>query len=1504
MDNNIITQLPIPPKGINLELLVEGSEIGCTYYRRIPFNNPPTIAYAPEIMRIFNKVLQLNPEEVQLKYGEAIKTVIQDLSITKGKSFVFDLTMYLNYIRSKFSVTKFTTIANNFEFNINKELKSNLGYSNILVYVLDDQLVRSKINLRKSLIFNVLFALRNNKINLIPFDKVIIYNAEGGSFHLIVDTGTPLPENAYANALMIIKNILSNKIVIDDEEAAQSVRNKKALDMKDIRANLQPNPESKELNTNTGILDKIKSVFSKGKPEDAPQDPKDPQKPNFDQLANANKTMANIQNPTIFNTPVPDSKPSEPSIYDNAIIDRGDNLEEKPIVKKVKIPVAKRDPIKKSEDEDAELKDISKSDIEDAIKEIAKNTKSFLANYNIKQDTIESRLDAYTRAKPKKAVEAVDAVETDDKDAQIKLAQEALVGSKELKTVLKELRPGEIPDLTPNLIEQEETSKVLGYEKEESFDKVNDSNLIHSMMKNNIGMALARRHGYKERIVHDLTRSASTRLSEIGYKVAKVYYSDSSSKDTEMYPSDFDIINIKCLTPTRKTVTLKFRVPQIKEDRYVISGGLKWFFPSILATLPIFIVRKNQSQIKTNYSSISFNYGIFNKQEDVRCFVGGFKIPLTLLYGLILGIEGVLQHYNIQYQVVDMKLRGKLCFPLANEKWLAVDFDKNRVDQRCILTGLRLACKKYLFKSLSSVQDVYMAIKAYTGAAKSEYILSQTIKYLIDVQTEKVLASNNLPTTLKEIIPYCAELAMSGRTSDKLSIENVYLKTTDIIVDAVERGVAQGVSNFKRKHMYDPDKEVSVDQSFVTKFFRDKGALQQLQEQNPIEEVSNYAAVRIAGPGGLPNPDAIMPRDRAVRNSHFGNLDPTDTSEGDPGSRIFLSLGHMYDQNQNGFMPMAISAKNTQIMGPALSCTPYVDADDQARGIMAANQARQTVPVVSSESPIVSTGAETLIPAMCSSTFAKKADEDGVVTYVDNNVIIVQGKSGKSQCIDIRPSRLISGSGKNAALTFTPLVKPGDKVDKFKILASNQYVKPTLTQGVNALTAYMSYMGYNYEDGFVISESFANRLTSIHHDQTEITLLDNDQIEIFPKIGDKFEKGDTILRVKKSIVGDMALSDDYEIIAPDKCEITGVKFFPNGNLNQIMNLIDYTDQYYAQTNKMIANAGGKRLFDKKYLLENAGKFTDHNEVFKGNKVIIESISYMPARLGDKLTNRHGGKGVITKILPDELMPHTESGKVIDVIYHSLCVVGRMNVGQLHECASGKLMNDATNMLKDMVDKGASRPQIEKFIIDLYSNLDNTDSKTYSTGIARNLKSMDDRDFQNYVTDSIKNKLKLIVPPFQGDTVDQVVNTANKMGLKLAEKLYLPELGPNVKTKYPVALGILYFQRLEQIAGIKSHARNVGRYIKTTMNPTRGKARAGGQKMGEMDSWCMLSYGSEGKDVLREMYAVSADNQNVKSQVLSDIIRNGKADISEDVELSGSGEYFNAVCTAMGIDTSA
>ena len=683
-------------------------------------------------------------------------------------------------------------------------------------------------------------------------------------------------------------------------------------------------------------------------------------------------------------------------------------------------------------------------------------------NFSINTNVLVSRIDALTRANPQVAADAVDSVNSNDTQKQIDIAQAAVSNSKVLKNVMKTIKPGDIPELTPDIEKQENTVKELGYDKDESIDYVNDNKLVDTLIKNNISMAIARRHKYQDKIVNDIFRSVSGRLSDIGYKVQKVWFTQSLGADTEMYKSDFDIVNIKCITTARKTVTLKFRVPAIHEDRYVVSGGLKWFFPTIMATLPIFIVKKHHSQIRTNYSSISFFYGIFNKQEDVRCFVGGVKIPLALLFSLILGVEGVLRYYNINHMMSDKKIRGKSCYPLDGGQWLVCDFDNTNVHHRVIETGLRLMFRKHNFKNTTSTQECFECLKAYTGAAKSEYVLRQCIKYIVDVQTEGVLKSNQLPYVLKDIIPFCADKAISGQVSDKLSIENVYLRTTDIITTAIEKGIDQGISNFKRKHLYDPNKEISVDSGFVTKFFRDQGALQQLQEQNPIEEVSNYAAVRIAGPGGLPNVDAIMPRDRAVRISHFGNLDPSDTSEGDPGTRIFLSLGHLYDAEQHGFMPMEVNPKNTQIMGPALSCTPYVDADDQARAIMAANQARQTVPIEGSEVPIVGTGAEAVIPAMCSSTFSKKSNASGIVQYVDDKVIIVKGDDNRPEIIDIRPKCLISGSGKNAALEYTPMVKPGDRFNKFQILASNQFIKPTLTQGINALTCYMSYMGYNY----------------------------------------------------------------------------------------------------------------------------------------------------------------------------------------------------------------------------------------------------------------------------------------------------------------------------------------------------------------------------------------------------------------------------------------------------------
>lgn len=1495
------TNLTIPRKGYAIHLLVEGAPIGATYFERLPLNMPPLYAYQPKALRVFNKLLITKTEEVKKNY-KAINVYPVLSQLSNNKTFVYDITPYMMYMKSKLESLRYVEIASNFMSNTVNSMNS-LGDEHILLYIIDSSILGQKISMKSMYLFNILYKLRKMQYMSVPYSKIILYSVSRNQFRLIYDKSQDR-KNTFQMCFKFITDAINTRII--DEEAEEE--KKKTVSMSDLRMslqNLQPKPEIDPVQK-PGIFSKVKNFFGVGNTQQK-QVPTNFNTGNDSYRMNIPTTnmqtrvvMPNIT--TSRYTMVKKDESPKPVIKQDAIIDRGSKQDSNNhIVKKIIMPVAKKDPIKKANDNALKLKSIDKSDIDAAVKEISRSASALMNNFNINSTVLASRLDALTRANPQVAADAVDSVNSDDKQKQMDIAQAAVANTKILHNIMKIIKPGDTPELTPDIEKQETVVRELGYDKDEDIDYVNDNKLVDSLIKNNISMAIARRHKYQDKIVNDIFRSVSGRLSEIGYKVQKVWFTQSLGAETEMYKSDFDIVNIKCITTSRKTVTLKFRVPAIHEDRYVVSGGLKWFFPTIMATLPIFIVKKHHAQIRTNYSSISFFYGIFNKQEDVRCFVGGVKIPLALLFSLILGVEGVLRYYNINHMMSEKKLRGKTCYQLADDQWLVCDFDKTNVHHRVIETGLRLMFKKHKFKNLTSTQEAFECLKSYTGAAKSEYVLRQCIKYIVDVQTEGVLKSNQLPYVLKDIIPFCADKAISGEVSDKLSIDNVYLRTTDIITTAIEKGVDQGISNFKRKHLYDPSKEISVDSGFVTKFFRDQGALQQLQEQNPIEEVSNYAAVRIAGPGGLPNVDAIMPRDRAVRISHFGNLDPSDTSEGDPGTRIFLSLGHLYDSEQHGFMPMEVNPKNTQIMGPALSCTPYVDADDQARAIMAANQARQTVPIENSEVPIIGTGAEAVIPAMCSSTFSKKSNAPGVVTYVDDKVIIVKGDDNRQEIIDIRPKCLISGSGKNAALEYTPMVKAGDRVNKFQILASNQFIKPTLTQGINALTCYMSYMGYNYEDGFIVSESFAKKVTSLHDDKLEVTLLPNDQIEVFPKIGQIFKEGDTILRVKKSIVGDMALSDDYEIIAPNDCKVVGTEFFPNDDPNQIMDLINHTEQYYAQTDSMIAKAGGKKFFDKKAILNNVGKYTDHGEAFKGNKVIIELVSYMPAKLGDKLTNRHGGKGVITKILPDKLMPHMEDGTPIEVIYPNLCVIGRMNVGQLHELAASKLMMKATQILEELYKKNAGRTAIENFIIDLYQTMDGTDNKMYSSKIAQNLRSMNSSEFDKYVKDSISSKLKLLVAPFQGDSIDQILTARDKFGVKFAEYLTIPELGPNARTQYPVACGIMYFQRLEQIAELKSHARNVGRVVKTTLNPTRGKARAGGQRMGEMDSWCLLSYGKEGKEIIRQMFATSADNLDVKRQVISDIVKNGSADISSEVKLSGAGEYFNAVITGMGID---
>ena len=404
----------------------------------------------------------------------------------------------------------------------------------------------------------------------------------------------------------------------------------------------------------------------------------------------------------------------------------------------------------------------------------------------------------------------------------------------------------------------------------------------------------------------------------------------------------------------------------------------------------------------------------------------------------------------------------------------------------------------------------------------------------------------------------------------------------------------------------------------------EQGVLQLLQYQNPVEEISAYASARIVGPGGLPNADAVQPKDRGLRSSHFGNFDPTDTSEGDPGTRLYLTSGHFYDTNVNSFLKMENSDSNKNIFGPAASLTPFGDKDDQARLNMASNQARQAVPILSSEPPMVGTGYESNVASLCSGTFTKKAKSNGKVEYVDKNVIIVTYDDGKKESLDIRPTNLISGSGLDSALTYEVGVKVGDKVTKDQMLATNQFIKPVLSQGVNAKTCYLSYMGYNYEDGLIISQSLADKMTSVHYDSIESSIYVNDIMDVFPQIGQEFNTGETVFKLKKHVIAGASLADTYEVTAPSKLKVFDIEVYPVDK-DSLKHITSQIEENYRESNDALRSHGLKPVFDTERIVKYTGKWEEDGEKLKYSKVVIKMLRYMNMSLGDKASNRHAAK---------------------------------------------------------------------------------------------------------------------------------------------------------------------------------------------------------------------------------------------------------------------------------------
>ena len=526
-----------------------------------------------------------------------------------------------------------------------------------------------------------------------------------------------------------------------------------------------------------------------------------------------------------------------------------------------------------------------------------------------------------------------------------------------------------------------------------------------------------------------------------------------------------------------------------------------------------------------------------------------------------------------------------------------------------------------------------------------------------------------------------------------------------------------------------------------------------------------------------------------------------------------------------------------QMTSVATSLIPFLEHDDANRALMGSNMQRQAVPLLRPNAPLVGTGIEHRIAVDSGEVLV--AQNAGVVDYVDGQTIIIEREDGEYDEYLIPKFQRSNQSG---CMNHKPLVRKGDQVFKGDVLADGPSCdKAELSLGQNLMVAYMPWEGYNYEDAIIVSERVVaeDLLTSIHIAEYEIdardTKLGPEEItREIPNISEDMISdldSDGIIRVGAEVfpgdvlVGKVTPKGETELTAEERLlrAIFGEKArevrdtslkVPHGAGGRVINVV------------RSSRANGDEL---------APGVNELVRVFVAQKRKIQQ--------GDKLSGRHGNKGVISRVLPVEDMPYLADGTPIDVILNPLGVPSRMNVGQLLENHLGwaalwgwsdeedsdEIVEGPIHVATPVFD-GATEEEISDVILKANRNLVNINKKKYGEH-------------------------------FRMDMIPQLSRTG---------KTWLYDGRTGERFREPITCGQTYILKLGHLVDDKIHARSTGPYSLITQQPLGGKAQFGGQRFGEMEVWALYSYGAS--NVLQEILTIKSDDTSGRVKAYEAIVK--------------------------------
>ncbi len=490
-----------------------------------------------------------------------------------------------------------------------------------------------------------------------------------------------------------------------------------------------------------------------------------------------------------------------------------------------------------------------------------------------------------------------------------------------------------------------------------------------------------------------------------------------------------------------------------------------------------------------------------------------------------------------------------------------------------------------------------------------------------------------------------------------------------------------------------------------------------------------------------------------------------------------------------------------QIFSIATGLIPFLAHDDANRALMGSNMQRQAVPCVKADPPLVGTGMETR--AAEDSGQVVLAEEDGKIIEIDASKVVVQTGSKKH----VYPLSSFLRSNTSSTFHHTPRVQKGDKVAKGQLLADNSSTRDgDLALGQNLLVAFLSWGGANYEDAIILSERVLkdDRFTSVYIEEFTMDVRET-------KLGDEITTPD-IPNVGEEKLKDLDSEGVVRIGAEVRPgDILVGKISPKGEIDltpeeRLLHAI-FGDKArdVKDTSLRVPNGKGGRVIGVKLFSRENGDRLESGVI---KRIHVEVAQLRRIQVGDKLAGRHGNKGVISKVLPEEDMPHLEDGTPVDIILNPLGVASRMNIGQILETHLGLA--------------------------------------AHTLGY------------------------RAVCPSLAGPTENEIKDELEKAGFPRSGKVSLFDGRSGEQFDQDVMVGYIYMLKLHHMVEDKIHMRSIGSYSLITQQPLGGKAQGGGQRFGEMEVWALEGYGAA--YMLQEMITIKSDDVTGRAAIYDSIVR--------------------------------